>query len=243
MEDRFGIVFITGNNKRNFYGYYSIIREMQGFLYSKEWESITTSWYINSYGTNFDSVRISYFCKQKKDPLNVLNKFISNSALSLIEKPLQPKDIKISAMYGGEELRFRNYLSHFSRIGLDLINDDLHYAQCLFSVFRWQIFIWGGHSAGYFEPSFKARSPYYNTMSDEDKKQFLDDLNHWPNSPQVDWAHMFVDMILGVDWFRLFKTTQLNAPLPIDRINDILNGLHIFKIPKDWEPDDNLTHK
>ncbi len=237
INDYFGTILITGKNKRNFYGYYSIIKDIQPFLSSSKWMSYTTGWYLNSQGSNFDSVRISYFCSPNKDPRKTLKTFLSDSTLSLIEEPSKPKRIKVSGGYGGEELRFRNYLSHYSHIGMDLINSDLHYTQCLFVMFRWQIFIWGGDCASYFEPSFENRSPYYRAMSDENKSQFLKDLNHWPNSPQVDWAHMFVDMILGVDWFRLFKTTQLNAPLPIDRINDILNGLHIFKIPRDWEPD------
>ena len=240
INDYFGTIFIKIDDSRAFYGYYSLIDCIRPMLDSVAWKSNTTGWYINCDGGNFNNVRISYFCKKNKDPRNVVKKFISDKLISLYEEMKPPQMVKVSMGYGGEELRFRKYLSHFTHIGLDLMDNDLHYAQCLFSVFRLQIFTWGGNSSRYFKPSFKNRSPYYNLMSDEDKKQFLKDLNHWPNPPGVDWAHMFVNMILGTDWFRLFKSAHAGVciPLPIDGINDLLNEFHIFKIPRDWEPDE-----
>jgi hypothetical protein len=232
---KFGTIFISDNNPKAFYGYYSTIKAITPLLKSNKWNNLVEGWYINAVGYNMDSVRISYY--SNKNISKLINKYISKNNLSLTSPLGKLKDVYVSSHYGGEELRFKKYLLNYSHIGMDLINDDLHYAQCLFSVFRWQIFIWGGNPASYFAPSFEKRSPYYRAMSGEDKKQFLRDLGCWPNYPQVDWAHMFVNMILGVDSFRIFKTGRLSVPLPIDKINDILNESHIFKIPKDWEPD------
>ena len=238
--NRFGTIFITIKDAHAFYGYYSLIDCIRPLLESSAWKSHTTGWYLNCAGSNFNVVRISYFCKKNKDPRRVIKKFISDTPVSLYEEMKHPQMVNISDEYGGEEKRFRKYLSHFTHIGLDLMDDDLHYAQCLFAVFRLQIFTWGGNSARYFKPSFENRSPYYNSMSDKDKKQFLKDLFHWPNPPQTDWAHMFVNMILGNDWFRLLKSAHAGTcvPMSIDRINNLLNEFHMFKIPKDWEPDE-----
>jgi len=49
----------------------------------------------------------------------------------------------------------------------------------------------------HFLRTFENQSPFYNSLSPTEKDQFWHDLVHWPNPLEVDWAHFFVNMVLG----------------------------------------------
>lgn len=237
VNDNFGTIQITDGMNLAFESYYSILDKIRPLLQSSEWQSSTTGWYLNVGGGNFDGVRISYFCPRDMDPRRVVEKFLADSSLSLFTNPEAPKHTKIADAYGGEESRFRFYLSTYSHIGLDLISSDLHYAQCLFVTYRWQVFMARGECKSHFSASFESRSPYYRSMSSRSQEEFWPAFSHWPNPPQVDWAHMFLNMILGCDWNQVFGLTYPCPALSIEKINEILRGQHVFQVPFDWKRD------
>lgn len=237
VNDHFGTIQITDGTYVKFESYYSTLNALRPLLRSSEWQSQTTGWYLNVGGHNFDAVRISYFCPHGNDPRTAVDAFLADSSLSLFATPDSPKDVKVAHTYGGDESRFRSYLSTYSHIGLDLIGTDLHYAQCLFVTYRWQAFMSRGDCRDHFAPSFESRSPYYHSMSREGHEQFWSDFSHWPNPPQVDWAHMFVNMVLGCDWNHVFKWSYPHQALSITEINEMLRNQHVFQVPLKWKRD------
>lgn len=231
--DLFGTIHITDGTGQKFEGYYSTLEALRPLLDSEEWQAQTTGFYLNAGGTNCDAVRISYFCANGQDPRPVVQAFARNHDLCLVAAARPPAQVAIASAYGGDEARFRRFLSTYSQIGLDLIRSDLNHARCLFATFRFQVFPSRGDYRAHFAPSFEARSPFYQTMSQREKDQFWADLANWPNPPQVDWAHMFVNMVLGCDWNNHLMNLQR---LSVEEINQVLRQQHIFEVPPGWAP-------
>ena len=133
---------------------------------------------------------------------------------------------------------FRIYLNLYTQIGLDLLQEDLLQSKILFATYRWQVRKASLPFREHFEPTFMRFSPSYNSFSDEEKQYFFSLLEKWPNPPQVDWAHMMVNMILGCDWNWVFRDPNYltpDMPLSIPEINKHVRRLG-FEIPIDWRP-------
>lgn len=135
------------------------------------------------------------------------------------------------------EERFRNFLVLETQIGLELIIGNLLQGRILFATYRWQVRKASLPFREHFEPTFKKYSPTYCSLSDDEKDQFFADLEEWPNPPQVDWAHLMVNFVLGCDW-RVFSNPYYltpRRPLSIPEINRLIRDLG-FQIPLDWKP-------
>jgi len=239
VEDTFGTLCVTNNDTTKIKGYYSTLDALRPLFPLPEWQSVTTGHYLNVTGDDYNAVRISYFCPVGADPRNIVRGFLDEHSLSYSPEPNAPQLSKVAANYGGEELRYRRYLATYSHIGLDIMRANLHHSQCLFATFRLQVFMAKGDYREHFAPTFKKLSSFYNDISDQDRRQFWRDLEHWPNPPEVDWAHMFVNMVLALDWNNLFRLKYPQEPFTISKINqDFLNGnQHVFQIPLDWKPE------
>jgi len=185
---------VTGIN-----GYYESLFALEPMIRCREWK-VSTGYYLNK---ECDSVRLSYFIAPKKDVTNFVEDFIKQNGLKHAKSSDTPMQIMISEKYGGEELRFRRFLSTYAPIGLDIMVADLSHARRLFEEFRSQDRLPRPH----FEKTFEKKSSYYRALSDEEKEQFWEDMFYRPNPPQVDWAHMLVNMVLGGD------------PLPISQFH------------------------
>ena len=93
----------------------------------------------------------------------------------------------------------------------------------------------------HFERTLKAMSPTYIGLSESEREQWWLDLQNWPNPPQVDWAHLFVNMVLGCDWIQLGRFSQQfqiqRPPLTIPELNELLTQFKLgFSVPLEWEP-------
>lgn len=209
--------------------YFRSLIALAPFLRSDEWR-LSTGYYINE---RYNSARLTYFTNPEVDLLSVVKSFIINSDFEYAKPPEQPIFKRVSDDYGGDELRFRRFLSIYSLIGLDLVTSDLLHARCLFATFRFQIMFSRSPYLDHFESSFQKLSTFYRSMSDEEKQQFWNDMSHWPQN-KGDWAHMFVNMILGKDWN---PYACLSNNLSIPDINFILlrDGMD-FQIPYNWKP-------
>ncbi len=202
-------------------------------LRSPEWKA-TTGYYINI--GKKDSVRLSYFIEPGNHVTKVVDDFISKNGFEHAVAPEPVKPVRISQQYGGEELRFRRFLSTYALIGLDIMTTGLLYALRLFTTFRFQVMLPGLPYRPHFEGTFSKQSAYYQSLSDNEKEQFWKDMSHWPNPPQVDWAHMFVNMVLGCDW-PPSGFLQRRSALSIIEINEILQDCKMdFQIPANWNP-------
>lgn len=244
-DDLFGIFHVKKPDVINGVSYYKTLDALRPLFKDKEFNQIIKGFYLNVSGRlpkDFDSVRISYFV----DKLNcekvvvIFKQFFRDNGLLEIKSNEYPHEIILAKNYGGEkyEERYRNYLVLETQIGLDLIKTDLLHARILFATYRWQVRKASLPFKEHFEPIFKKYSPTYNSLSDEEKDKLFTDLAFWPNPPQVDWAHMMVNFVLGFDWNWVFSDPNYltpGKPLSIREINKIVKNLG-FQIPLDWKP-------
>ena len=234
--DLFGTFHLRVPGGDKYAGYYSSLDAIRPLLNSEEWKENVTGFYLNVAG-DFDGVRISYWTTSPERTQQTVDEFVAEHGLEYIRNPSTPVQTRNSQQYGGEELRFRRFLATYTQIGLDIMEADLLNARRLFATFRLQVMIGRQPYKPHFIGTFENHSPFYNNLSDAEKDQFWLDIAHWPNPPQVDWAHMMVNMVLGCDWNQIFQQASI-APLPplsISEINQIIRNQG-FQIPKDWQP-------
>lgn len=245
-EDHFGVFFVRKPEGAKWDCYYNTLDALRPLLDDEKLYHTVSGVYLNVCN-NFEAVRISYFV----DPENVERAvslfldFFENNGLVEIKDCKRPGVTVVAESYGGEEFeeRFRNFLSLETRIGLELLKEDQVHARILFATYRWQIRKAGLPLREHFEPTFELYSLTYRSLTEEQRTQFLDDLGEWPNPPQVDWAHMMVNFVLGCDWNFVFAHPNYltpGKPLAISEINHFLREVGL-QIPSDWKPTPNAA--
>jgi hypothetical protein len=237
--DLFGIFYVRKPDGIKWDSYYRTIDALRPLFKDEEFRTVISGFYLNVCG-NSDSVRISYFVDKvnSERAVSVFKDFFSRKGILEIQNSSAPHEDVVAGSYGGAgyEERFRTFLVNETQIGLDLLEGDLLHARMLFAMYRWQVRQSSLHFEKHFEPAFKKYSPIYNSWSVEEKHQFFADLEEWPNPPQVDWAHMMVNFVLGCDWFPV-ECWMYSKPLTIPQVNAILGRDDMgFRIPLDWKP-------
>ncbi|OGW76084.1 MAG: hypothetical protein A2Z72_01830 [Omnitrophica bacterium RBG_13_46_9] len=235
--DLFGRFYLKLSPDPGIDTYYKTIDALRPLLTSKEWDESVTGYYINVARENH-SARLSYFTKAPDSVQECVRAFCSGHNIKNTWEPELPRGVRISELYGGEELRFRRYLYLYNLIGLDIIKADLLNARCLIAAFRLQFMPLRQPYKSYFEKTFRIQSEAYNSLSEQEKEQFWLDLSNWPDPNQVDWAHMMVNMILPGDWPQsLYKAYLFSQKPPLDmtEINKMIMHLG-FQIPAAWHP-------
>jgi len=240
-DDLFGIFYVKKPDGVKWDSYYRTINALTPLLKDNEFYKIVKGFYLNICG-NFDAVRISYFVDKanSEKAISILEQFFRKNGILEIKDAVLPKKIILARSYGGEEYeeRFRNFLALETQIGLELMEGNLLHSRILFVTYRWQVRKASLPFREHFEPTFKRYSLTYNSLSNDEKDQFFTDLEEWPNPPQVDWAHMMVNFVLGCDWnLALSHPSYLTPgrPLSIPEINRLVSDLG-FQIPLDWKP-------
>lgn len=234
-NDLFGIFFLKKPNGIKFDNYYNTIFELRSLLNSEDWNECVTGYYINVVG-DMDAVRLSYFTVDPQKVSKCKDDFCSCNNIVEIQAPEHPHKTRISEAYGGEELRFRKFLHMYTLIGLDLLKADLLNARCLFVTFRLQVMRSRQAYKPHFEGTFEKHSQTYSSLSEKGKKRFWDVLSNWPNPPEVDWAHMMVNMILPGDFIP--PCNDFLSPKPamaVEEINKTIASIN-FQIPLGWNP-------
>lgn len=214
--------------------YYRAIDALRPLFENEGFKKVVSGYYLNICG-DFDSVRISYFVDKVDDQVSVslIADFLSQNNFLEISSHSFPHQCIIAGFYGGQsyEERFRAFLVNETQVGLDLIKRDLLHARRLFATYRFQVREACLSFRTHFESAFRKYSPTYNSWTEEERNQFFVDLEEWPNPPQVDWAHLMVNFVLGCDF------QMPNKPLTIAEINEILARNNMgFQIPLDWKP-------
>jgi hypothetical protein len=234
INDNLGRFYLRKYGAIGISGYYESLFALEPLLRSRGFE-VTTGYYLNN---ESDTVRLSYFIPTGKDLSEFVSDFVSQNDLEYAKPPETPMQIMISTEYGGDELRFRRFLSTYAPIGFDIMVADLLHAQRLFTTFRFQVMLPRLPYRPHFEKTFEKQSAYYRVLSDDEKEQFWKDMSYWPNPPQVDWAHMFVNMVLGCDWPINYFFEQRPAK-NTSEINRLLSQNHLgFTVPENWDPSD-----
>jgi len=202
----------------------------------------TTGYYINRIRGD---LRLSFFTPPsmgaslfyKGKPIEIATKFIARHNLEFSKPYQSPSDAYFSKNYGGEEFQFRTYLATYSSIGLEILRSDRLNARCLFATLRLQKTLARQSYKWHCLKTFENQSSSYNSLSQEKQNQFWLDFSYWPYPAQVDWAHMFVNMVLGEDWdLRAYRPPQ--QARSIEEINEILKQMveQKFQIPETWYP-------
>ena len=238
--DRWGRLFLQRGTPLRTYPYYDSLNAAVPLLTADLWKQYATGFYINS-GCNMTAVRVSYFTLSKKDAVGLIEADMGRRGLRIIpvDPPnVDPRDgavVRVSECYGGEELRFRKYLCCYTAVGLDIMQADLLHAKCLILTFRWQVMRARKDYRRHFRASFERLSPTFAKLDGAEREQFWADLEHWPNPPQVDWAHFLVNMVLACDW----SISQFLSPQPaltIAQVNCKAAELG-FRVPEGWNAD------
>lgn len=235
-SDLFGRFYLKVSGSRQFDTYFQTIDALRPLLNSREWNEAVTGYYINVAGNNMDTVRLSYFSSNTDAVRNYAESFCRQHNIIESQNPELPHATRISEGYGGEELRFRRFLYLYTLIGLDIMLANLLNARCLMPTFRFQIMLSRQPYKPHFQRTFEEQSSTYNSLSTEQEEQFWSDLANWPNPPQVDWAHLMVNMILPGDFVNNWDYFLVpKAALSLQEINDIVKNLG-FQIPNNWSP-------
>jgi hypothetical protein len=227
-EHLFGLFRIKKSYESTWDFYYDTIDALRPLFERKDFNQLVSGFYLNRIR---ESVRISYFVseKDKQKAISIFQSFFKEKGISEFEAQ-PPTKIVVARNYGGEELeeRFRSFLALETQIGLELMKADLLHARSLFATYCFQVCKGGLSVREHFEPTFLRYSQTYVSLSTEEKKQFLTDLENHP-----DWMHMMVNFVLGWD-------PRLNPdgmPLSIPQINEILERFNLgFQIPLGWKP-------
>jgi hypothetical protein len=190
-------------------GYFGCIKAIKPLLVNLDSNSSTSGFYINISGNesnHLNVVRFTFFTYNTQEAKKIIDMFLSNNtnvvSLSLEdfgdEKFKEPMECKISDGYGGEEIRFRNFLNTYTHIGLDLLDYDILYSRRLVAEYRLTYSPQRISCRPLFEPPFVKHSKFFDKLDDYSIEQLWNDLNFWHS--KGDWAHFLVNMLLPGDW-------------------------------------------
>jgi hypothetical protein len=224
-EHLFGLFFIKKSYESTWDFYYHTIDALRPLFGRKDFNQLVSGFYLNRIR---ESVRISYFVSErnKQKAISIFQSFFKEKAISEFETQ-PPRKIVVAEKYGGEELeeRFRFFLALETQIGLELMKADLLHARSLFATYIFQVYKGRLPIREHFEPTFLRHSQTFISLSNEERKQFFEDLENHPG-----WMHMMVNFVFGYDFRRHVYPDGI--PLPIPRINEILERNNVgFQIP------------
>jgi hypothetical protein len=218
--------------------YFRTIDALRPLLGGAEWTASVTGYYINAVGKRRSIARLSYFTKNAGDVKHCVESYCPGKQITE-ERPAELQQrVAFAELYGGDEMRFREYLCLYTRIGLDMLKADLLNARCLMATFRMQVMLARKPYRPHFEKTFLAQSPFYCSLSGEARDAFWQDFSRWPKREerQFDWAHLMVNMILPGDWnhdWDFFLSPK--PPRSIEEINLAVKDFG-FQIPPGWCP-------
>lgn len=207
--------------------YYDSIDVLTPLLRDTAWIDACAGYYLNSVDRGLP--RLTYFASDAGVATRVIDGICSRTALMHAKPPSKLRAVTFTKTYGGSEARFRRYLCTYTQIGLDLLAADRLHAQRLFATYRWRAWITGTSAKAHLERSFVRLSPCYESLSQEERDDF------WVDLEFLKWGHMFVNMILAIDWD--VPRNQAAAPPSDAELTRFLVGQGLrFDVPTGWNP-------
>ena len=172
--------YVKKQDELKWESYYKTIDNLRPLFKEKKFIKTIDGFYLNHISGSSDYVRISYFVSKKECETSISifqDYFIQNSIMQIKDYD-PPHEITIAEKYGGSsyEQRFRNFLAVYTQIGLELLQGNLLHSRRLFTAYRFQIRQTQGSFEDHFEPTFNKYSPFYKSLSNNDKRQFFIDL-------------------------------------------------------------------
>jgi hypothetical protein len=240
-------------------GYFECIKAIKPLLTNFDSSSSMLGFYINiseNETNRLNIVRLTFFTHDSEETEKIIGPFLSNNT-NVISLPLEdfgdenfkePIECKISEGYGGEEIRFRNFLNIYTHIGLDLLDYDILFSRRLVAEYRLTYSTQKISCKPLFKPVFSKHSKFFNLLNNSSRKQLWKDLDfrHTIKGTNfvADWAHFFVNMLLPGDWIYIFPISSINpfinpTPRPPIKGEERAKMLEIFNlnIPDGWSSD------
>ena len=182
--------------------------------------------YINISGNNsnhLNVVRITFFTHNPEETKKITETFLKNNS-NIVSLPVEdfgdegfkePRECKISEGYGGEEIRFRNFLNTHTHIRLDLLDYDILYSKRVVAEYRLTYSTQKISPKPLFEPTFAKHSKFFLQLDSGSIEQLWKDLIFWhpiriPGCV-ADWTHFLVNMLLPGDW--IYMQNRLTGEL------------------------------
>ena len=228
-NELYGQFFLSMSATPSFDNYYESIRILTPYLRNVIWINSCSGYYINS--VDYGLPRITYFAVDATEATMEVEKICAQTGLIQVKQATALKPVKFKDTYGGSEARFRRYLCTYTQIGLELLESACIHAQRLFATYRLRIWTAGESGRSHMEDSFLRYSPSYQSLSPTAQNEFWADFDFAGS-----WNHMFVNMILAIDWPNIPRG-QAVIPQSDADISAFLakHGLG-FNIPNGWKP-------
>ena len=226
-KDPYGLIFLAMSATPSFDNYYESIKVLTSYFRNDSWINSCSGYYINS--VDYGLPRVTYFAADNTKAKIEVEKICTETGLIQVKEATDLKPVKFKDSYGGPEDRFRRYLCTYTQFGLELLESACTHAQRLFATYRWRIWIAGESGRSHMEESFLRYCPSYQSLPPMARDEFWADFDFaWG------WNHMFVNMIIAIDWN--LPRGQTSMPPSDGDLTAVLakHGLG-FDIPQGWK--------
>lgn len=178
--------------------YFNCLRKIKNLFQDPDFESSIPGFYINFIR---GSLRLCYYTIDVKKTRQAKEVFLGKNPEIKIFSSQEPEEAQKLKNCDDNDLRFRNFLTTYSQIGLDLIDcNNFQYIRDLVAGYRFAYICVGRISSRpFFEAAFSKYSNFFNQMNLSMVEQFWKDLDRYDDEGRPDWAHYFVNMLLPYD--------------------------------------------
>ena len=241
IHDFLGQLHVSYTNETSITGYFKTIAHLSDICHKDQFSKIVSGFYLNTSKIQ-GLARLSYFVNPKMvDSESYIIEFLRKNGISVHKIGLSPSPLVITKGYKWpqeEEKRLRVFLATYTRVGLEMMKQNLHHSRCLMATYRFQVRWASLDIRNHFNKSLEVLSPTYNSWDSRERMLFLSALAEWPLRTQVDWAHFMVNLILPYDFNTVFRDSDYSHysnPLSISEINHIVKQVGL-QIDDDWTP-------
>jgi len=248
----FGRAFFDCSGRQPYCEYFKCLGLIRPLLKDPDFGSCTPGFYIN-YIAKSDirpSVRLSYFTKDGAKTQRVIQAFADSNPDVRLWKTVCPHEKTVSKDYGGDELRFRNFLHTYTQIGLDLLDYDCLYSRRLAAKYRLEYSPQGKPCRELFERALSKYSNFFKELKELDNcavEQLWDDLEFWHCDEEgriQQWVHFLVNMLLPGDPVSLSPALYpaipgkiLKRPPVTGQLREQILKAWKLDLPDDWTPE------
>jgi len=210
--------------------YFEGISRLSSLLYSDALHDHLNGFHLSLWIE--DGIRFTFFVNDGLDGEDFLEDQFQNlnfeRYLPRDDEPPTPERYTQYLTKGKTYIQFRRFLQLITNIGLESINWDQAQSRKLAAEYRLDIGPSGQSAKPHFQGWYNNLS-YYNSLTSDLKEELLEGLDFWFTST-MDWAHMFVTMVLPGDIVNLQENSAwFNPRKPIpqwkrDRFYDSITG-------------------
>jgi len=204
--------------------YFEGVSRLTKFLCSDELHNHINGFHLSLWQDG--GIRFTFFTNEDLDSENYLQGQFEELSferyLAMDEESPRNEQYLEYCNKGKTYLDFRRYLQLMTNIGLQLLEKDITDTRDLAAKYRLEIGPEKASAKPFFEEWFKDLD-YFKSIDSTVKEELLDGLDFW-FTDRMDWAHMFIVMILPGDIINLDYYEDLfvtRRPIPDVRLKEI----------------------